>query len=154
MRIAVVEGDLLEQAVEAIVNPWNQNVIPWWLLWPRGVSGAIRKRAGVEPFKELRQKGRLALGEAVCTSAGKLPFKVIIHVASIDLKWHSSEDMVQKAVGNAIAVAEQEAIRSVAFPLLGAGSGRLSPEMAQKVMVDTLAGLKADIEVMVVRFRK
>ncbi len=39
--VRIVEGDLLEQRVDAIVNAWNRNVIPWWLLLPQGVSGAI-----------------------------------------------------------------------------------------------------------------
>ena len=53
-RVTVVEGDLLEQPVDVIVNAWNRNVIPWWLLLPQGVSGAIKRRAGTAPFKELR----------------------------------------------------------------------------------------------------
>ena len=36
-----------------IVNAWNRNIIPWWLLLPQGVSGAIKKRGGTGPFKEL-----------------------------------------------------------------------------------------------------
>ncbi len=50
--ISVVAGDLLEQAdVDVIVNAWNRNVIPWWLLLPQGVSGAIKRRAGLAPFR-------------------------------------------------------------------------------------------------------
>lgn len=40
-RLIVVEVDLLDQPVELIVNSWNRNVVPWWLLLLRGVSGAI-----------------------------------------------------------------------------------------------------------------
>jgi len=54
MRVEVVEGDLLDQDVEVIVNAWNRNVIPWWLLLPRGVSGAIKRRGGTRPFKGKR----------------------------------------------------------------------------------------------------
>jgi hypothetical protein len=53
MKLIVVTGDLLEQKVDAIVNPWNRNLIPWWLLLPKGASGAIKKRAGLRPFVEL-----------------------------------------------------------------------------------------------------
>ena len=53
MTITVVEGDLLLQSVDAIVNAWNRKVIPWWLLLPQGVSGAIKRRAGTAPFKEI-----------------------------------------------------------------------------------------------------
>src|SRR5262245_57156966 len=41
MNMTIVDGDLLDQDVEVIVNAWNRNVIPWWLLVPQGVSGAI-----------------------------------------------------------------------------------------------------------------
>jgi hypothetical protein len=33
-RVVVVEGDLLDQDVDVIVNAWNRNIIPWWLLLP------------------------------------------------------------------------------------------------------------------------
>lgn len=45
--VPIVEtGDLLDQPVEVIVNAWNRNIIPWWLLLPQGVSGAIKRRGG------------------------------------------------------------------------------------------------------------
>jgi len=78
--IEIVEGDLLDQDVEVIVNAWNRNIIPWWLLLPQGVSGAIKTRAGTGPFKELRKHGLIPLGGALLTSAGRLPFKVKIVV--------------------------------------------------------------------------
>ena len=46
MNVTVVEGDLLDQPVDVIVNAWNRNLIPWWLLLPQGVSGAIKRRGG------------------------------------------------------------------------------------------------------------
>ncbi len=53
MNVTVVGGDILDQDVEDIVNAWNRNIIPWWLLVPQGVSGAIKKRGGLQPFHEL-----------------------------------------------------------------------------------------------------
>jgi O-acetyl-ADP-ribose deacetylase (regulator of RNase III) len=91
LKASVVQGDLLDQHVDAIVNAWNRNIIPWWLLLPQGVSGAIKKRGGTGPFKELRKHGAIPLGGAVLTSAGKLPFKAIIHVAGINMLWRASE---------------------------------------------------------------
>ena len=52
MSPEIVNGDLLDQDVDVIVNAWNRNIIPWWLLLPQGVSGAIKKRAGLAPFPE------------------------------------------------------------------------------------------------------
>ena len=95
MNLEIVDGDPLDQDVEVIVNAWNRNIIPWWLLLPQGVSGAIKKRGGYAPFRELGKLGPIPLGEAVITSAGKLPFKAIIHVAGISMWWRSSERSIR-----------------------------------------------------------
>uniref|UniRef100_UPI003561FF9F macro domain-containing protein n=1 Tax=Novipirellula sp. TaxID=2795430 RepID=UPI003561FF9F len=105
-NINVVTGDLLDQDVEAIVNAWNRNIIPWWLLIPQGVSGAIKRRAGYAPFRELAKHGPIPLGGAVLTSAGKLPFKAIIHVAGISMTWRSNERSIRDSCRNALALAE------------------------------------------------
>ena len=65
IKIEIIEGDLLDQPVEVIVNAWNRNFIPWWLLLPQGVSKAIKKRAGTDPFKEVGKHGWIPLGGAV-----------------------------------------------------------------------------------------
>src|SRR5215472_12162336 len=93
-QVTVVEGDLLDQDVDCIVNAWNRNIIPWWLLLPQGVSRAIKRRAGLTPFRELSRKGPIPLGGAVLTSAGRLPHKAIIHVAGINMFWRSTETSV------------------------------------------------------------
>jgi O-acetyl-ADP-ribose deacetylase (regulator of RNase III) len=134
--VSVVAGDLLDQDVEAIVNAWNRNVIPWWLLWPQGVSGAIRRRAGTAPFRELARAGPIPLGGAVMTGAGRLPFRAIIHVAGINLLWLPSARATRDAVRNALALAATAGFRSIAFPLIGAGVGGLAPEKVLELMQD------------------
>jgi O-acetyl-ADP-ribose deacetylase (regulator of RNase III) len=64
MKISIIQGDLLDQNVDVIVNAWNRNIIPWWLLLPQGVSGAIKRRGGTSPFKELAKHGSIPLGGA------------------------------------------------------------------------------------------
>jgi O-acetyl-ADP-ribose deacetylase (regulator of RNase III) len=110
MEPRVVEGDLLGQDVEVIVNAWNRNVIPWWLLLPQGVSGAIKRRGGLQPFRELGRKGAIPLGGAVETSPGRLPFKSIIHVAGINMLWRSSERSIRGAVRNAMAIVKEKGV--------------------------------------------
>jgi len=149
----IVEGDLLEQDVEAIVNAWNRNAIPWWLLLPHGVSGAIKKRAGYAPFRELGRYGILPPGGAVATGAGKLPHKAIIHVAGIGLLWISSERSVRASVRNALELAAERGLRSVAFPLIGAGVGGGAEERVLGWMRDEMAQLDFDGEVRIVRYR-
>ncbi|MBB01639.1 MAG: Appr-1-p processing protein, partial [Planctomyces sp.] len=100
MKCQLVQGDLLDQPVEVIVNSWNRNIIPWWLLLPQGVSGAIKKRGGLAPFRELAKHGSMPLGSAVLTSAGKLPYRGIIHVAGINMLWRASERSIRDSGTN------------------------------------------------------
>ena len=107
MNVEMVDGDLLDQDVEVIVNAWNRNIIPWWLLLPQGVSGALKNRAGYGPFRELARKGAIPLGGAVLTGAGRLSFQAIIHVAGISLWWRSSERSIRDSVRNALTLANE-----------------------------------------------
>ena len=134
--IEVVVGDLLQQNVEVIVNPWNRNFLPWWLLVPQGVSGAIKRVGGYAPFRELRKYGMLAAGAAVTTGAGRLPYRAIIHVAGLTAFWTSSEQIVKACVRNALGAATANGYKSVAFPLIGAGTGGLTPRRVQEVIVE------------------
>ncbi len=153
MGIKIVDGDLLDQTVDAIVNPWNRNLIPWWLLLPRGVSGAIKKRAGLRPFVELRRSGVLALGGASVTSAGRLPFKAIIHVAGIGHDWRSSEKSIRDSVCSALREVGARGFRSVAFPLIGAGTGGGSEVDVEGFIEEECRRSDWDGEVVIVRYR-
>lgn len=150
----VVTGDLLDQPVEVIVNAWNRNLIPWWLLLPQGVSGAIKRRAGTQPFRELSRCGMIPLGGAVLTSAGKLPFKGIIHVAGINLLWRSSEWSIRESVRSALKLASNQGFQSIASPLIGAGSGGGKQERVLTWMQDELSRIAFAGDVTVVQFPK
>jgi len=154
VNVTVVDGDLLDQDVDVIVNAWNRNIIPWWLLLPQGVSGAIKKRAGKDPFREVGRHGAIPLGGAVLTSAGKLPFKGIIHVAGINMLWRASERSIRDSVRNAIQLAQQKGFQSIAFPLTGAGSGGFNQEQAKSLMLDELSKFDVPISVRLVVFQK
>ncbi|MFT5679456.1 MAG: O-acetyl-ADP-ribose deacetylase (regulator of RNase III) [Myxococcota bacterium] len=151
MSVTVVEGDLLDQDVEVIVNAWNRNIIPWWLLIPQGVSGAIKRRAGTMPFRELGYRP-LPLGAARVTGAGRLPHRAIIHVAGINMLWRSSVDGIRDCVTAAMAEAERLSCASIALPIIGAGSGGMSEDTALAVIMDTLRALEPTMRVVVVRF--
>ena len=154
MLLRVVNGDLLDQDVEVIVNAWNRNLFPWWLLLPQGVSGAIKRRGGKAALRELSRMRMIPLGGAVETTAGNLPFKAIIHVAGINLLWRSSEWSVRASVRNAMALARERHYGSIAFPLIGAGSGGGKAERVRKWMMEELAGIEYAGEVRVVLFQQ
>ena len=150
--ITIVRGDLLDQQAEVIVNAWNRNAIPWWLLLPQGVSGAIKKRGGLQPFRELPKFRLIPLGGAVITSAGKLPFRAIIHVAGINLCWRATQKSIHDSVVSALTLAKERNFRSVAFPVIGAGSGGFKAEAALKIMQAAAAPWVNDMDIVFVEF--
>jgi O-acetyl-ADP-ribose deacetylase (regulator of RNase III) len=154
MKAEIVRGDLLDQPVEVIVNPWNRNIIPWWLLLPQGVSGAIKKRGGLKPFRELGKFGAIPLGQAVMTTAGRLPFRAIIHVAGINLFWRASEISIRDSVQNTMRLINENNFASIAFPIIGAGSGGFRQSLALDIMVEELNLISTNAKVIIVEFKK
>lgn len=150
----IVTGDLLDQPVEVIVNAWNRNIIPWWLLLPQGVSGAIKRRAGYQPFRELARHGALPLGGAVMTGAGRLHCRAIIHVAGINLFWRASRASIDQSVRSAMAIVKQQGFSSVAFPIIGAGTGGFGESGALEIMLAAFAEIGSPAEVSIVRYHR
>ncbi|HBJ37162.1 MAG TPA: Appr-1-p processing protein [Planctomycetaceae bacterium] len=153
-EVEITIGDLLNQDVEVIVNAWNRNIIPWWLLLPQGVSGAIKKRAGYQPFREVAKHGAIPLGGAVLTSSGRLPFKGIIHVAGISMWWRASEYSIRESCRNAIRIARDHSFASIAFPLIGAGTGGGAIERVERLMIDQLGMEEYSGRIVIVRYKK
>jgi O-acetyl-ADP-ribose deacetylase len=150
----IVDGDLLDQHVDVIVNAWNRNIIPWWLLIPQGVSGAIKRHGGYQPFWELGRMEAIPLGGAVQTSAGRLPYKAIIHVAGISMWWRSSKQSIQKSVASAMSLVNEHGYKSVAFPVIGAGTGGFGEDGALKLMLESFTAIDSASAITVVRFKR
>lgn len=154
MPVEVIEGDLFEQDVEAIVNPWNRNYIPWWLLLPQGVSGQLKRLGGTQPFKEVGKHGLLKVGQAVRTSAGRLSFKHVIHVAALEWYWRASERSVRLSAANAVDLANELKVNSIAFPLIGTGTGGMRADKSIDLISGACAYAAPDLRMMIVRYSK
>lgn len=152
-EIKIIEGDLLDQPVEVIVNAWNRNIIPWWLLVPQGVSGAIKRRGGYQPFRELARCGPIPLGGAAITGAGNLPYRAIIHVAGINMFWRSTRQSIKQSVLSAMEIVKQKGFRSVAFPIIGAGTGGFGESGALAIMQEALAEVESQAQVVIVKYK-
>jgi O-acetyl-ADP-ribose deacetylase (regulator of RNase III) len=152
MQFSVVTGDILEQQVDVIVNSWNRNIFPWWLLLPQGVSGAIKKKGGLEPFRELSKKAIMPLGSAVFTKAGNLPFKAIIHVAGINLLWFGTEYSIRQSVKSALTLFNSNHWETIAFPLIGSGSGNRSKAWSKDLILDEIKKNKSPGKATVVEY--
>ena len=154
MTPELCDGDLLDQKVDVIVNAWNRNIIPWWLLLPQGVSGAIKRRGGRAPFREVTRHGSIPLGEAVMTGPGSLPFKAIIHVAGINMMWRSSPESIGGSVRSAMRLVEEHNFHSAAFPVIGAGSGGMNSARALSIMLEAFEAIDSSARALIVRYRK
>jgi O-acetyl-ADP-ribose deacetylase (regulator of RNase III) len=123
MRIEIVEGDITGRPVDAVVNAANSS-----LLGGGGVDGAIHRAAGPSLLAECRAivarlpDHRLPRGQAVATTAGRLPARWVVHTAGPI--WSASTDrsaVLRSCYSESLVVADGLGARSVAFPAISAG---------------------------------
>lgn len=117
---AVVRGNLLEEPADAIVNAANGQ-----LAHGGGVAGVIARAAGPalqeESARIVRERGALPAGSAVVTTAGKLPFKGVIHAVGPRQGEGDEEAKLARALGAAFALAHERGWDAVSFPAVSSG---------------------------------
>ena len=128
-------GSALEAEADAIVNAANTE-----LRHGGGVARAIAVAAGPDFDGESRRVAPCPLGDAVVTGAGRLRYRRVIHVPT--LEWSTgrratADELVSGAV-RALQLAVQEGCRSVAFPLLGAGIAGMGARPACAALAEAL----------------
>jgi len=123
MRIVLVLGDITGQQVDAIVNAANSS-----LLGGGGVDGAIHRRGGPEILAACRElrAGRygdgLPAGQAVATTAGRLPARWVIHtVGPVYAKTEDRSALLASCYRESLRVAAELGARTVAFPAVSTG---------------------------------
>jgi O-acetyl-ADP-ribose deacetylase (regulator of RNase III) len=133
IRIKLVQGDLTDQEVDAIVNAANNHL---WM--GAGVAGAIKRKGGTEIEKEAMSKGPIPVGEAVVTRAGKLKAKHVIHAAVMGQDLTTNEEYIRSATLSALRRAEELKIKSIAFPAFGTGVGGFAVGECARIMLDAV----------------
>ncbi|MER7817441.1 O-acetyl-ADP-ribose deacetylase [Streptomyces sp. NPDC096153] len=121
--ITLVRGDITEQDVDAVVNAANSS-----LLGGGGVDGAIHRRGGPEILEECRRlrashygKG-LPTGQAVATTAGRLPAQWVIHtVGPVHSRSEDRSEQLASCYRESLRVADELGARTVAFPAISTG---------------------------------
>ncbi|MEU8347179.1 O-acetyl-ADP-ribose deacetylase (regulator of RNase III), contains Macro domain [Actinomadura meyerae] len=140
MEITLVQGDITEQDVDAVVNAANSS-----LLGGGGVDGAIHRRGGPEILaacRELRAGhygGGLPTGRAVATTAGRLPARWVIH--TVGPVYSASDDrsgLLASCYRESLRVADELGAASVAFPAVSAGIFGWPVDDAARIAIGTV----------------
>ncbi len=138
MEVKVLKGSLLEVEADVIVNPANSHG-----LMGGGVAGVIRKFGGEEIEREAVEKAPIPVGSAIYTTAGKLPFKGIIHAPTMEEPaMRTTEFKVRSATRAALELADELCFSSIAFPGMGTGVGRLPKDRAARAMIEEIMDFK------------
>lgn len=139
MKIRLVKGDITRMETDAIVNAANSS-----LMGGGGVDGAIHRAGGPEILEECqeirRRQGGCPAGEAVITTAGRLPSKYVIHtVGPVWRGGHEHEpELLMRCYVNSLRLAEASGVRTIAFPNISTGVYGFPKELAARIAVNAV----------------
>ncbi len=138
-RIALLQGDITKMEVDAIVNAANSS-----LMGGGGVDGAIHRVGGPAILTECREivarQGRCETGQAVITSGGNLPAKLVIH--TVGPVWrggnNNEADLLRNAYLNSLRLAVENGVETIAFPNISTGVYGFPKEKAAEIAIRTV----------------
>ena len=134
MNLEIVQGDITEQTVDAIVNAANVT-----LLGGGGVDGRIHEVAGDELRNACEKLGGCDVGQAKITPGFNLASKYIIH--TVGPVWNggksNEEALLKSAYFSSLTLASANNIKSLAFPNISTGVYRFPKEKAAFIAIQT-----------------
>jgi O-acetyl-ADP-ribose deacetylase (regulator of RNase III) len=116
ITVELVQGDITELDVDAIVNAANSQ-----LILGSGVAGAIRRKGGPAIQEECLRIGHCEVGSAVITGGGNLKARHVIHAVGPRMGEGSESGKLANAVRASLSLAETQRLRSIALPAISTG---------------------------------
>jgi O-acetyl-ADP-ribose deacetylase (regulator of RNase III) len=129
-QLDLIEGDITDLEVDAIVNPANEQ-----LQLGTGVAGAIREKGGPSIQEECDRIGGTPVGTAVMTGAGHLKAKRVIHAVGPRMGEGDEDKKLASAVRAALALADRRGLKSIAVPAISTGNFGFPVERAARVIL-------------------
>lgn len=134
VTLALIRGNIVEVHADALVNAANSG-----LRGGGGVDGAIHRAGGPSIMEECRKIGGCPTGEAVVTTAGRLPAKYVFHaVGPIYSGSIDDERLLASAYQSCLNLAEQLQVKSISFPSLSTGIYGYPLELAAPIALRTI----------------
>jgi O-acetyl-ADP-ribose deacetylase (regulator of RNase III) len=128
--IELIEGDITELEVDAIVNAANTE-----LVLGTGVAGAIKTKGGPSIQAECTELAPVGLGQAAATGAGDLRARYVIHAAGMGPDRKTNAGVLETVTRNTLVCAEEKRVKTIAFPAIGTGVGGMKLEESAKIMI-------------------
>lgn len=146
--IELVEGDITEMKTDAIVNAANAA-----LQLGAGVAGAIRRKGGPKIQEECDKIGSTFVGGAVITTGGSLKARHVIHAVGPRMGEGNEDAKLRNATLNSLRVAEENKLKSVAFPAVSTGIFGFPLDRCAQIMLSvTIDYLKGETNIKQVVF--
>ncbi|MBW2713415.1 MAG: macro domain-containing protein [Deltaproteobacteria bacterium] len=136
-RIAIIEGDIATQEVDAVVNAANSS-----LLLGSGVAGAIQRAGGPSIQEECDARGGIEVGSAAITGAGELPARFVIHAASMSPGGSSTEESIRESLKASLRLAKENEVRTLAVPAIGAGVGGVPEQRCAEILLEVVRAVQ------------
>jgi len=140
-KIELIQGDLTELAVDAIVNAANAQ-----LVLGAGVAGAIRTKGGPTIQEECDQIGGTTVGGAVVTGGGNLKARYVIHAVGPRQGEGNEDEKLRQATLNSLKRATEKGMRSIAFPAISTGIFGFPKERCAQIMLASVRKFLAEEE--------
>ncbi|MBI1987577.1 MAG: macro domain-containing protein [Nitrospinae bacterium] len=137
--IRIVEGDLTQEAVDAIVNAANER-----LQHGGGVAGVIVRKGGRVIQEESNRIGYVPTGSAAITTGGALPARHVIH--AVGPIWGSGDEdnKLISAIRSSLLLAEQHGLSSISFPAISSGIFGFPKDRCARLLLESTRDFLTD----------